>query len=156
MAKLGADGTVCIFNQSALHLVVDIGGYLPATAQYRALDPARLLDTPGESTIDGQFLGAGIRPAGTVTGLTVIGRGGVTAQASTVVLNVTVTGSTSAGFVTVYPCGIAPPTASNLNYGIDTTVANAVLAKVGTNGQVCLFNSGSTHLVVDVNGFAPT
>jgi hypothetical protein len=71
------------------------------------------------------------------------------------VLNVTVTGSTVAGFITVYPCGIATPLASNLNYGIGTTAAIAAVVQVGTNGKVCLFNSGATHLVVDVNGSLP-
>ena len=70
-------------------------------------------------------------------------------------LNVTVTESTAPGFVTVYPCGIPRPLASNLNFDIGTTVANATLVKVGANGTVCLFNSGTTHLVADVNGYLP-
>jgi hypothetical protein len=88
--------------------------------------------------------------------LTVTNRGGVPNNAGTVVLNVTVTEPTSAGFVTVYPCGIATPLASNLNYEAGTTVANAVVVKVGADGKVCLFNSRSSQLVVDVNGFFPS
>jgi hypothetical protein len=154
VAKIGAAGKVCIFNSEATHLVADINGYFPATTSYRALEPARLLDTrSGYTTIDGQFVGDGIRPASTITELPVVGRGGVPAGAATVVLNVTVTESQLAGFVTVYPCGLNPPLASNLNYGIDTTVANAVIVKLGPAGKVCLLNSGPTHLVVDVNGY---
>jgi len=66
-----------------------------------------------------------------------------------------VTGPTSDDIITVYPCGIPTPLASNLNYGSGTTVANAVFAKVGTDGKVCLFNSAPTQVVVDVNGFFP-
>jgi hypothetical protein len=114
------------------------------------------MDTrPGMSTIDTQFVGAGLLPNGTVSQLTVAGRGGVPATAGTVVLNVTVTGTAVAGFITVYPCGIATPLASNLNYGIGTTVAIAAVTQVGSNGKVCLFNSGATQLVVDVNGYLP-
>jgi hypothetical protein len=154
IAKIGADGKVCIFTSEGAHLVADINGYFPATTSYRALDPARLLDTrSGASTIDGQFLGAGIRPAGTITELAVADRGGVPAGAVTIVLSVTVTESQVPGFVTVYPCGIAPPLASNVNYGTNTTVANAVIVKLGTDGKVCLFNSGPTQLVADVNGY---
>jgi hypothetical protein len=153
IAKIGTDGKVCMFASEGTHLVADINGYFPATTSYRALDPARLLDTRiGHSTIDGQFLGAGILPAGTITELTVSDRGGVPVDAATVVLNVTVTESELPGFVTVYPCGTRP-LASNLNYGINTTIANAVIVKVGSGGKICLFNSGPTQLIADVNGY---
>jgi hypothetical protein len=154
VSKIGVDGTVCIFSSAATQLVVDVDGYFPAATAYQPLDPARLLDTrPGFSTIDDQFVGAGIRPAGTITTLKVTGRGGVPLGAATVVLNVTVTDATESGFVTVYPCGVAPPLASNLNYSENTTAAVAVVAKVGNDGTVCLLNSGATDVVVDVNGF---
>ena len=77
------------------------------------------------------------------------------AGAASVVLNVTVTGPTGAGFVTVYPCGIDRPLASNLNYGVGTTAANAVLVKVGVEGKVCLYNSNPTQLIADVSGYVP-
>jgi hypothetical protein len=58
--------------------------------------------------------------------------------------------------VTAYRCGIDPPLASNLNYGIGTTVAIAAIVQVSDNGKVCLFNYGGTQLVVDVNGYLPS
>ena len=90
-----------------------------------------------------------------MTPLHINGRGGVP-EASTVVLNVTVTGPGAAGYVTVYPCGIEPPNASNLNYATGQTVANGALVKIGNGGMVCLFNSQATHLIVDVTGYFPT
>jgi hypothetical protein len=121
------------------------------------LVPARILDTrPGEATIDAQSQGAGLLPSTTATEVTVTDRGGVPAGVESVVLNVTVTGPTQAGFITVYPCGIPRPLASNLNYGVGTTVANAVIVKVGTGGKVCLYNSNPTQLIADVNGYFPT
>ena len=71
------------------------------------------------------------------------------------VLNVTVTEPEAAGYATVYPCGIEPPLASNLNFIGDQTVANASIVKVGTNGEVCVYNSQTTHLVVDASGYFP-
>ena len=65
------------------------------------------------------------------------------------------TGPTEAGFVTVYPCGIDPPLASNLNYSVGTTAANAVIVKVGAGGKVCLYNSNPTQLIADVSGYFP-
>src|SRR6185369_1581144 len=97
--------------------------------------PARLLETrPGLSTIDGISAGAGLQAAGTVTTLHVAGRGGVDIEAATAVVNVTVTGPNAAGYVTIYPCGIDPPLASNLNFVVGQTIANAVITKLGTNG----------------------
>ena len=154
LAKIGAGGNVCIYNYESVQLVVDVNGYFPGDNSYQPLDPARLLETrPGLATIEGRFAGANLLPAGTVTELTVTGRGSVPTNASTVVLNVTVTEPTASGFVTAYPCGIDLPLASNLNYFVDTTVAIAVIVKVGSNGKVCLFNSGPTQLIADVNGY---
>ena len=83
------------------------------------------------------------------------GRGGVTVGASTVVLNVTVTEPTVPGYVTVYPCGIDPPLASNLNFVGGQTVANAVIVKLCSDGKVCVYTSNAIELIADVNGYSP-
>ena len=70
-----------------------------------------------------------------------------------VVLNVTVTGPTSPGYVTVLPCGESVPNSSNLNFAAAQTIPNAVVAKIGTGGKVCLFSNVAVHLIVDVNGY---
>lgn len=156
IAKLGTGGSVCIFTQAATHLIVDALGYFPAGTTYSALLPARLLDTRSASaTIDGIGVGAGAAPAGAVTIVHVRDRGGVPAGATTSVLNVTVTEPAAAGYVTVYPCGIDPPLASNLNFVAGQTIPNAVISQIGATGDVCLFNSQPTHLIVDVTGYFP-
>ena len=156
ISELGTDGTVCFFAQRTTHLIVDVNGDFPATSSYTPLVPARLLDTrpagPGISTIDGLSLSGGVVTGGTTLELQVGGRGGVRADARAVMLNVTVTEASEAGFLTVFPCGVPIPTASNLNYVAGGTVPNAVLSKVGTDGKVCLFAQRTTHLIVDVNG----
>ena len=156
-SKIGDGGAVCVYTSQGIDLIVDVAGYFPAGASYSSLVPARLLDTRATgSTIDGQFVGGGAREAGEVTELTVTNRGGVPAGAGTVVLNVTVTEPSGAGYVTVYPCGVNTPLASNLNFEAGTTAANAVIVKVGNDGKVCLFSSRSTQLIVDVNGYFPS
>ena len=124
---------------------------------FTALSPGRLLETRvGEpTTVDGQFWNLGLQTPGSVTELTVAGRGGVPADASAVVLNVAVTGTQAAGYITVYPCGTTRPLASNLNYTAGQTTSNAVIAKVGANGKVCLYTPAATHLIADVNGYFP-
>lgn len=82
-----------------------------------------------------------------------VGRAGVPADASAVVLNVTVTEPSASGFVTVYPCGGDRPNASNVNFVAGATVANAVTAKVGVGGKVCLYSYVATQLIVDISGY---
>jgi hypothetical protein len=155
-AQIGANGSICIFVLSATHVIVDVTGAYPSTSGFQGLVPARLLDSrPGFATVDGQAAGGGIHAARSTTPLLVRARGG-SGDATAVVLNVAVTGSTVPGFVTVFPCGEAQPNAASLNYAAGQTISNAVTAKVGTNGQVCIFVYSATHVIVDVTGAFPT
>ena len=83
------------------------------------------------------------------------GRGGVPADADAVMLNVTAVFPVAAGFLTVYPCGTTLPKASNVNYGPGDVAPNAVLAKIGTGGKVCIYTLAATDIIVDVNGYVP-
>ena len=113
--------------------------------------PVRLLDTRvGAATEDGAFAGIGRRGAGSVLELPVAGRGGVPANAVSVVLNVTAASPSGDGYLTVFPCGEAQPNTSNVNYVSGQVVPNAVIAKVGAGGSVCIFTYAETELLVDV------
>ena len=68
-------------------------------------------------------------------------------------VTVTVTGTASGGYLTVWPCGQSRPLSSSVNFVAGDTVANAVISKVGEGGRVCVFSSAGTNLVVDVNGY---
>jgi hypothetical protein len=71
-----------------------------------------------------------------------------------VVLNVTVTSPTAPSFVAVFPAGEARPNVSNVNFGAGQTVANLVTAKLGTGGQLSIYNSaGSADVIADVAGW---
>jgi ELWxxDGT repeat protein len=158
LAKVGVGGRVCLFTLAEADLLVDVNGFVPAGGSPETLVPARLLETrsgAGLVTVDGAFQGGGRVGAGAVLELLVAGRGGVPVDADAVMLNVTVVGPSGPGFVTVFPCGEDVPTASNVNYGPGEVVPNAVLAKVGVGGRVCLFTLAEADLLVDVNGFVP-
>ncbi|HBX80201.1 MAG TPA: hypothetical protein DEG88_00680 [Propionibacteriaceae bacterium] len=155
--KLGADGKVKVANQSAgtTYLIADVAGYYvagtpSAPGAFVPVTPSRLLDTrfgPGP-------VGA-VAPQGSVT-LKVTGAGGVPASGvGAVVLNVTETGPSQAGNITVYPSDVAVPTASNLNFVPGDTRPNLVTVKVSADGNVSLANqsAGSTHLIADVAGY---
>ena len=154
ISSIGDGGNVCLFVRTTAHLVVDVSGMLP-TATFRPLAaPQRLLDTrPGAATADGKFHGSGTQPARGTLQLRTAGRVGLPADASAVVLNVTAVTPSVPGYVTVHPRGSKVPTASNVNYAPGEVVANAVIARVGRNGELCVFTSGSTDLVIDVAGW---
>lgn len=156
VATLSATGEVCLYTLAAAHLVVDAAGWFPAGSYDPLASPRRLYDSrPGERTADGSQAGAGGLAPGQTVQVDVAGRVGLGSSPSSVVLNVAVTGTAAPGFVTVFPCGVQRPTASNVNYLAGQTVPNMVIAKVGAGGRVCIFSLAATHLVVDVSGSLP-
>jgi subtilisin family serine protease len=117
---------------------------------YFSLPPARILDSRVGNGLSGAWTASQER------NLQVTGRGGVPATGvSAVVLNVTATDTAGGGFATVYPTGSAQPNASNLNWTTGRTVANLVVVKLGTGGQVRIRNyaTGTTHFIADVAGY---
>ena len=156
IAKIGDGGKVCIFTQATVDLVADLNGYYPDGSRFDAVQPARLLETrvgPGLSTFDGLFNGIGALPATSVTELQITGRADVPADADAVALNVTVADARAPGYVTVFPCGTSRPNAANINYVSRSTVPNAVIAKIGDGGKVCIYTQASVDLIADISGF---
>ena len=131
------------------------GGNEPASSGLTSVVPARLVETrAGLATVDGLLAGGGGRSAGSVLEVPVLGRGGLPdAGVGAVLLNVTAVGPLGPGYLTVFPCGAERPLASNVNYLAGEVVPNAVLAKVGDGGAVCVFTKAATDLVIDVNGW---
>ena len=78
----------------------------------------------------------------------------VPAGASAVALNMTAVGPAAPGFMTVWPCDVGRPDASNLNFGpFVSVVANSVIAPIGASGKVCFYTNQSSHLLVDISGW---
>jgi hypothetical protein len=153
---LGPSGDrVSIYNLSgSVNVIADVVGWFdggsPQGDLYTPLVPARILDS---RTGNGGYS----TPWGTNTtrSLTVAGRGGVPASGATsVVMNVTVTDTTKASFLTVWPHGQSTPTASNLNWSPGQTIPNLVTVPVGAAGQIDLLNhDGNVDVIADVVGY---
>ena len=81
------------------------------------------------------------------------GLAGIPSGATAVLLNVTATNTTAAGYLTVFPSGTRP-LASNLNWGAGMTVPNLVVATLNSSGSFTVYNSaGSTDVVIDILGY---
>lgn len=156
--KVGTDGKINLKNNSAgsVHLIADVAGYYVAgtptvPGAFVSLDPARVLDT----RVGNGAPNAAVAAQSTVD-LQITGRGGVPADGvAAVVVNVTVTGPATGGFITVYPSGSSQPTASNLNFSAGQTIPNLVTVKLGTGGKIKLTNNsaGTVQLIADVAGY---
>jgi len=153
------DGSVCVYVTEDTHLVLDIDGYfVPASnagsLAFFPLTPCRVVDTR--------------QAAGPLGGPTLVGNQGRTfpilssacnipATAQAYSLNYTVVPrAPKLSFLTTWPTGQSQPTVSTLNASTGAITANAALVPAGTNGDVDVFVTENTDLVVDVNGyFAP-
>jgi hypothetical protein len=120
-------------------------------------DPSTLVSLAPDRIVDTRQALGGIQGpiAGDVTvDFQVIGVGGVPVEATSVVLNVTAVNPEAQGFFTVFPTGTARPDASNLNFSAGKTVANLVIARIGTGGKVSLYNfGGRADVLFDVTGY---
>ena len=154
IAKVGATGDVCLYTYGRVQLVVDLGGWFPASSDYQSLSPQRILDTRNLGTI--QNPDSALRSAGQVTELQIAGTSGIPAAASAAAINITAVDTRQPGYVTAFPCDRGRPNASNLNYDIGQNVAGLAVVPLDPDGRVCLFTYGATHLVVDINGWFPT
>ncbi len=153
--KLGTNGDISVFNQAGnTDVIIDVAGYYQSTTGdgFTSVAPARILDSrPGSGNTGGYTSPWG---TGTVRTVAVGSHGGVPANADAVVLNVTVADTTGSSYLTAWPAGQSQPTASNLNWIAGEVIPNAVTVKLGTNGDISVFNHvGSADVIIDVAGY---
>jgi uncharacterized repeat protein (TIGR01451 family) len=106
--------------------------------------PVRLADTRSIGGIPG---------AGSVLSIPVIARPEVPQGATSVLVNLTATQVQAAGFFTLYACSMPRPNTSNANFQPGADTANFTMSTVGLDGNICLYTSASTHLIVDLVGY---
>jgi hypothetical protein len=114
------------------------------------LAPCRIVDTRNPS---GPLGGPSLVPH-TARAFASAGTCGIPASARALSLNVTVTGSTSGGYIRLYPAYTALPVSSVINYTPAKTIANNAILSLGGGGFTAhLDSNGSVNLIVDVNGY---
>jgi hypothetical protein len=155
---LGASGSLSAVYAAAAgrtaQLVFDVTGYFLDSDEggtYNPLGPVRSLDTRVGNGLAGMF------ETDVPRTWQVAGRDGIPADAVAVTGNVTVTGQTTAGFVSVTPEPEMAPATSTLNFPLSDDRANGLTVALGSGGMLsAVFNGdadASTHLIFDVTGY---
>lgn len=147
-------GTMCFSATQPVHVVIDVTGYLVPEGElsYQALTPVRLLDTRSDAARYVGRLGAG-----QTIELPIQALPGMPADVSMVTANITTISPGERGFITAFPCGIAPPATSSLNFDSDDPSGAVTVARVGDRGALCLYSNARAFVIVDLLGvWVPT
>jgi len=154
----GTGGAVSVYATSPTDVVLDINGYfIPASAggnglAFYPITPCRVSDT---RLFNGP-LGGPMLMAGVARNVPVQSACGLPSTAQAYSLNVTAVPRGPLGFLTIWPSNQSQPLVSTLNAPTGQVVANAAIVRAGTSGDLSVFASNDTDLVIDVNGyFAP-
>ncbi len=138
-------GKLCLDSSTPVNLIVDLSGWFISGDGLHTFTPQRAFDLRQS----GSVLTADNQTAFQMTGNFGIPSTGV----SSVILNVTATGASAPGYITVWPCDQPQPYTSNLNYLPYQDIPNAVIATVDANGEVCFASSSPTFLIADISGW---
>ncbi len=153
IVRIGTGSAICLYASKSVDLIVDLFGHLEGSGhRLHPLEPSRLVDTrPGYHDVLG--LPNGTTAPRSIMRIPVTGHPAVGSGAHAVSVNVAATGTAGDGYVSVLPgpCGATPST-SNLNYVRGETIANAAITRIGSDGTICVYNHGRSHLIVDLTG----
>lgn len=154
IAQVDDEGNLCIFTQHGIDLIVDVVGYVEEGSSLISTSPARFAETrAGAPTVDGESQGGGALEVGSSTTIQITGRAAVPESAVAAIVNVAAVDPAEAGFFTVDGCNTPRPNASSLNFTAGVNGANELVVQLGESGELCVFTSASTDMILDVVGY---
>jgi hypothetical protein len=124
---------------------------VPNNTSFYTLTPCRILDT----RLDPGPLGGPALAAGSTRVFPIWNQCNVPPTAKSVSVNITVTQPTSAGHLILFPGG-TPPGVSAINFRAGQTRANNAIVPLSGTGTISVADgqgSGTTHFILDVNGY---
>jgi hypothetical protein len=154
----GTNGGLCFFATHDTDLVLDINGYFVPNTSTTALaffpvTPCRLVDTRQAA---GSLVGPSLVANATRTFPILSGPCNLPATAQAYSMNFTSVPNGPLNFLTTWPAGLTQPLVSTLNAGTGAVTANSAIVPAGANGDISVFVTNNSDLVIDVNGyFAP-
>ena len=153
----GSGGGIDVYATDPTQLILDIDGYfVPAgssTLAFYPVTPCRVSDTRNATgPLGGPYLGGGTSRAFPMLSSDC----SIPSTAMAYSLNFTVVPHGPLGYITVWPDGEGQPLVSTLNALTGAITANAAIVPAGSAGQISVYASNDTDLVIDINGyFAP-
>ena len=159
LCRLAVSASVSVFASNTTDLVLDIDGYFapasPSTLAFYTLTPCRVADTRDPNQPQG--LGPPFMPGGEARDFPILKSNcQIPNSAKAYSFNFTAVPHVPLGYMTVWPAGQSQPLVSTLNAPTGTVTANAAIVPAGTGGDIEVYPSNDTDLVIDVNGyFAP-
>jgi hypothetical protein len=154
----GTNGDLCFFATNDTELVLDINGYFvpnssPTALAFFPVTPCRLVDT---RLAAGSLGGPAIAGNTARTFPILSGPCNLPATAQAYSMNFTAVPQGPLGFLTTWPAGQPQPLVSTLNANLGGVTANSAVVPAGANGDISVFVSNPSDVVIDVNGyFAP-
>ena len=151
----GASGAISIFASNLTNVVLDINGYFTAvsgsTLAFYPLTPCRVVDTRrANGPLGGPILQGGA--SGRDFPVT-SSNCNIPANAGAYSLNFTAVPKVPLGYLTTWPAGQGQPGVSTLNAMTGVTTANAAIVPAGTGGDIQVFVSNDSHVVIDIDGY---
>jgi uncharacterized repeat protein (TIGR03803 family) len=155
----GSSGDVSVYVTNTTNVILDIDGYFAppsgSTLAFYPLAPCRVADTryPNSGGLGSPYLAGGQERPFPILNATACD---IPSSAAAYSLNFTVVPHGPLGVLTVWPTGGSRPNVSTLNDVPGTIVANAAIVAAGAGGEVSVYPTNDTDLVIDINGyFAP-
>jgi hypothetical protein len=154
----GSSGEVSVYVTNTTDVILDIDGYFApvsgSTYAFYPLPPCRVADTRKSDfpqglgppqlfaltprdfpVLNSTCIPSGVNPAAYSFNFTVV------------------PGGHSVGYLSVWPTGQSQPVVSTLNDQTGTIVANAAIVPAGTGGDISVYSTDDTQLVIDINGY---
>jgi YVTN family beta-propeller protein len=154
----GIGGAVSVFATNTTDVILDINGYFAlasgSTLAFYPLPPCRVADTRHSTYPPG--LGPPYLPGHQERDFPILNATSCNIPASGVAaysLNFSVVPHGGLGYMTVWPTGQTRPLVSTLNDVPGTIIANAAIVPAGTSGDISVYPSNDTDVIIDINGY---
>jgi len=154
----GSSGAVSVFATDTTDVILDINCYFvpgndPAALAFYPLTPCRVADT---RTPAGSLGGPNLAAQSTRSFTILASSCGLPSNVQAYSLNFAAVTTNPVGFLTAWPAGQSKPLVASLNDPTGTVLSNAVIVPAGVSGDVSVYSTDATDLVIDIDGyFAP-
>lgn len=140
-SKLGAGTPAPPAPSAPLGNTADLAVQMP----FQPMTPFRFADSRSDVALSRL-------PANQQVRVKIAGRSGLPADITAISANFTGVGAPAAGYLTASNCAEVNPSYSTLNFEAADGVPNQAIIPLG-GGDLCLFSSEPTDIVIDVNGY---